>query len=197
MAYVKWGLILTVLVVIAGFLHYALPSRDIVRVVGTEVRLQEQTRTDSAGNKVPFQDDVYFIKSVQPNGDARVYRNEDNIWYFKFDSSNLDAEASNLISTSDAPKWVVVTHYGWRITYLSTYPNAIAMRLADGPDEPLTPWFNIVLIVLMIVAVLVIRRVLIILRRRHVDPVVDAIDQEFDETASWWRRQLRRIGLTK
>lgn len=195
MAYVKWGFILTILAVIAGCLHYALPSRDVVRIVGTEVRLQEKSRTDSAGNTVPFQDDVYFIKTVEPDGDARVYRNEDNFWYFKFDSANLDAEASNLISTSDAPRWIVVTHYGWRITYLSTYPNAISIRLAEGPDESLTPWFNIILIILMIVAILVIRRVLIILRRRHVDPMVDAIDQEIDETAGWWRRQLRRLGL--
>lgn len=194
MAYVKWGLVAIVLAVVAAFFHYTLPSRDIVRVVGTEVRLQEQTRTDSQGNEVPFQDDVFFIKTVEPDGAPRVYRNEDNIWHLKFDSGNLDTQASNMVSTAENPKWMVVNHYGWRITVLSMYPNAISMREAEGPDEELTPWFNIIFVITLILTLLVIRRTLIILRERHVDPMVEALDGEIDETMSWWRRRWRGLS---
>jgi len=192
MVYVRWTLALLVLAVIAAFLHYVLPSRDIVRVVGTEVRLETQTRTTQQGTEQLFQDDVYFIKTVEPDGSPRVYRNEDNAWYFKFDSANLDTQASNLVSTEAAPRWVVVTHYGWRIPFFSMYPNAISMRVAEGPDERLFPWLNIVLIVLLILAIMVLWRVFRIMRRRHVDPLVAEVDRRFDDRRGWWGRWRRR-----
>ena len=192
MIYVRWTLALLVLAVLGAFLHYVLPSRDIVRVVGTEVRLETQTRTTSSGTEQLFQDDVYFIKTVEPDGSPRVYRNEDNNWYLKFDSANLDTQASNLVSTEAAPRWVVVTHYGWRIPFFSMYPNAISMRVAEGPDEQLFPWLNIVLIVLLILAVMVLWRVFLIMRRRHVDPLVAEVDRRFDDRRGWWRRWRRR-----
>lgn len=193
MIYFRWGLILIAIAVVAAALHYALPSHDVVRIVGTEVRLEDRVETDAAGNKVVVKDDVYYIKAVEPDGDPRVYRNEDNIWYFKFDSSNLDAEATNFVSTEEAPRWLVVTHYGWRITYLSMYPNAITMRPAAGPDDRPFPWFNVIFLTVLVIGVLVLRRFLIMLRERHVDPVVEAIDEEIDETAGWWRRRWRRL----
>lgn len=191
MAYVRWTLILLVLAVIAAFFHYVLPSRDIVRVVGTEVRLETEARTAPDGTEQLVQDDVYFIKTVEPDGSPSVYRNEDNAWYLKFDSANLDTQASNLVSTEAAPRWVVVTHYGWRIPFFSMYPNAISMRLAEGPDEQLFPWLNIVLIVLLVLAILVLWRVFAILRRRHVDPLVAEVDRRFENGGGWWRRWRR------
>lgn len=192
MAYVKWTLILLVVAVIAAFLDYVLPSRDIVRIVGTEVRLETQTRKASDGSTQLFQDDVYFIKTVEPDGSPRVYRNEDNNWYLKFDSANLDTQASNLVSTEEAPRWVVVTHYGWRIPFLSMYPNAISMRLAEGPDEQLFPWLNIVIIGALVIGLLVLWRIFAILRRRHVDPLVAEVDRRFEDGGSWWSRWRRR-----
>ncbi len=189
MAYVKWTLIFLVLAVVAACLHYILPSRDIVRIVGTEVRLEEKTRTGPNGQTQSYQDDVHFIKSVEPDGSPRVYRNEDNVWYFKFDSANLDTEASNMVSTEAAPRWMVVKHYGWRMPLFSMYPNAISMRRATGPDETLVPWFNIIVVALLVIAVLMLRRVLLIMiGRRHVDPVVAEVDRRFDDRRSWWRR---------
>ena len=192
MAIVKWTLFLLLLGVVAAFLHYILPSRDVVRIVGTEVRLEEQTRTAQDGTRQYYQDDVYFIKSVEPDGSPRVYRNEDNLWYFKFDSANLDTEASNLTSTEASPRWVVVTHYGWRVPMFSMYPNAISMRLAEGPDEDLFPWFNIVLLTVLGIVLLVLWRIFRIMRRRHVDPLVAEVDRRFDEGRGWWRRRWRR-----
>ena len=46
---------------------------------------------------------------------------------------------------------------------------------------------------MLTVGVLVLYRMIVILRKRHVDPVVEAIDEEIDETAGWWRRQWRRL----
>ena len=49
--------------------------------------------------------DVRFIAAVRPNGKPFVYRNEDTGWiwppYFKYDSSNLQAKATDLRSTAE------------------------------------------------------------------------------------------------
>lgn len=194
MTYIKWGAIGLIMAVIFAVFHYSLLSYDVVRIVKTEVKLLDQPGQDADGNDVTVKDDVYFITSVDADGNPHVYRNEDNGWYLKFDSSNLDAEASNLISAEDNPRWVVVTHYGWRVTYLSMWPNAIAVREVASPDDRPFPWFNLIFVVLLVVTILVLRRILIILRERHVDPVVEAIDEEIDGSVSWWRRLL---GLKK
>lgn len=192
MTYVRWTLFVLLLGVVAAFFHYILPSRDVVRIVGTEVRLEQMTRTAPDGTTQPYQDDVYFIKSVDPDGSPRVYRNEDNYWYFKFDSSNLDTAASNLVSTEAAPRWVVVKHYGWRIPLFSMYPNATSIRTATGPDETLFPWFNLILLTLLVIGALVVWRIFRIMRRRHVDPLVAEVDRRFDDRRNWWRRWRRR-----
>jgi hypothetical protein len=162
MAYVKWTLIGAVALALAAFLHWTLPSRDIVRIVGTEVaRMDTQTR-DAAGNPVTASRDVRYIKAARADGSPKVYRNEDTGWgwppYFKFNEADLAARADNVVSTADNPKWMVVSHYGWRLTYFSLFPNALDMRPATGPDERLIPWFNIAVLTLLAAAVLLVRR---------------------------------------
>lgn|SRR5690625_1156549 len=188
---IKWTLGLLVLVAIGAALHYALPSRDIVRIVGTEVRLKAETRTTSDGSTQIRQNDVYFIKTVQPNGKPRVFRNEDNGWYLKFDSSNLDTKASNLVSTEADPRWVVVRHYGWRIPFFSMYQNAVSIRPATGPDERLFPWLNIVLIAGILIGIMVLWRIIRIVLRRHRDPVVAEIHRREATGDGWWGRRRR------
>jgi len=167
---------LIAIALIAAFLHYTLPSRDIVRIVGTDVVRQDVQRSDAQGSAVTHTRDVRYIYAKWPDGGDRVYRNEDTGWgwppYLKFDTSNLTAEAADQVSTADAPKWVVVRHYGWRIPLFSMYPNALSIRPATGPDERLTPWFNIVFLTMLVLTVLLVRRFMIILFRRHVDPVI-------------------------
>ncbi|MHA1529944.1 MAG: DUF1523 family protein [Alphaproteobacteria bacterium] len=192
------------LLLIAGFLHYSLPSRDVVRIVGTDVVREDVQRRDSQGDMATVTRDVRFIYAKWPGGGDQVYRNEDTGWgwppYFKFDTADLAASATDLVSTAEAPGWVVVRHYGWRIPVLSMFPNALSIRPASGPDENLLPWFNIVFIALLVLSVLIVRRMLIILFRRHVDPVIEEIDREFDERAGavagnyrrarrWFRRR--------
>ncbi|HRO14022.1 MAG TPA: DUF1523 family protein [Paracoccus sp. (in: a-proteobacteria)] len=134
------------------FLDYALPSRDTVRITNTYNKL-----TDLGWNRVFFASpdtgtventqglrDVRFIESVRPNGKPLVFRNEDTglIWppYFKYDSSNLHAVASDLKSSADNPRWVSVTSYGWRISWASIFPNAISIRPLAEPAEKPVNW---------------------------------------------------------
>lgn len=180
----------------AAFLHYSLPSRDVVRIVGTDVVRKDFERRDAQGNPVMATRDVRFINAKWPGGGERVYRNEDTGWgwppYLKFDTADLATQATDLVSTSEAPDWVVIRHYGWRIPVLSMFPNALSIRPASGPDESLVPWFNIVFITLLVLTVMIVRRVLIILFRRHVDPVIEEIDREFDERAGAVAGRYRR-----
>jgi hypothetical protein len=147
----KWTLITLLVLAVAGFLHWSLPGRDVVRILGTEV----QRRTEGSGPEGQVRvTDVRFIKAVSPDGDPRVYRNEDTGWgwppYFKFNSANLAAVADDAVSSEDDPRWMVVRHYGWRIPMISAFPNALSIRAATGPDQLLIPWTAIVVVVLLV-----------------------------------------------
>jgi len=198
MRYIKWGLGIVLLGLVVGFFHHYLPQRDIVRVTNIDVTRMD-AGTDANGNALTR--DVRFIYAMDPNSQPMEYRNDDTgwgfPWYFKFDEAELANRASNVISTEAAPTWVVVRHYGWRIPMMDMFPNALSMRAAEGPEESLFPWFNVIFLSVLVITILLIRRILIILRRRHVDPVVEAIDDEIDETAGWWRRQWRGLFGSK
>lgn len=194
MAYFKWGVIAAVALAVFAFFHYVLLSYDTVRIVGTEVRMEDRVQAGADGTQQTVKDDVRYINAVDSDGAPHVYRNEDNWWYIKYDSGDLQAEADSLVSPADNPTWVTVRHYGWRVPLFSWFPNALAVNPASGPDDVPFPWFNVIVLTVLVIGVLVLRRILIIMRKRHVDPVVDAIDEELDETAGWWRRQWRRIS---
>lgn len=151
-----WVFRLLPLLALALFLHFYLPGHDVGRIVGTEVNRMDRpaaSGAEEAAAAQPVTRDVRFINTVRPGGSPAVYRNEDTDWsfpwYFKFDSGNLQAQAQDLVSTKDAPRWVVVTHYGWRIEILSMFPNAVAIEEAEGPDQFIVPWFNIVFLALL------------------------------------------------
>ena len=107
MVYIKWFFIIVFWVFVAAFFHYTLPQKDIVRVTDTENRRIDFGENSifwaspDAGNAgVAANRDVFFIQTVRENGSVMVYRNEDTGWgwppYFKFDTSNLQAEAADL-----------------------------------------------------------------------------------------------------
>ena len=193
MRWVKWILGLIVLSVLGAWLHYTLPQTDIVRITGTEVR-----RVDLEGENSIFwaapdvgatqglgTRDVRFVNTVQPNGRPSVYRNEDTGWgwppYFKLDSSNLQVEAEDLRSTSAAPQWVALTHYGWRSEFLSIFPNAVGVRAVEGPEVSIIPWFNIVFLTILGVVLFGIGVRIARFRRNRIDPLLNAADREWDE----------------
>jgi hypothetical protein len=175
---------LIVALAVAALLHWTLPSRDIVRILGTEVARSKAETTTQGGQVVSVARDIRFIQAVTPGGATRVYRNEDTNWgwppYFKFDSADLQAQASNLVSTPEAPKWVAVTHYGWRIQFFNIYPNAVGIRPVEGPDVTLIPWLNILILVCLAALGVLIWRMLAQFRERVIDPAVDRAAQTVD-----------------
>ena len=188
---------LTVLGVIFGiavflFLDYALPSRQTVRITNTYNRL-----TDIGSNAIFFaspdtgtvqnaqgQRDIRFIDTVRKNGKPYVYRNEDTGWiwppYFKYDSSNLQAEATDLKSTPADPQWVSVSSYGWRISWASIYPNAISIRPVTGPDERPFNWPAQVILLILGALLFLIWRMWNQFRERTIDPAVRSADEAWD-----------------
>ncbi len=188
------------------FLNYYLPSKDVVRIVGTDVKrmdivaneaLSEDGGPASAGTR-----DVRFINAAWPDGGVRVYRNEETgwgfPWYFKFDSGNLQAMAQDAARAAE-PQWMIVTHYGWRIEFLSMFPNAVGMDPAPGPDHTPVPWFNIVLIGGLLLLGWWLWAFIKGVRERHVDPLISEVEHEVEtvtadlgRSASGWYARWQR-----
>ena len=150
MAYARWTIRIVILLIFGSFLHYTLPQQDIVRVVEVVEKRQDfggWTRIfwsgpDAASTEMPNRD-VLFIRTLYPNGEPMVFRNEDTDWgwppYFKFDTANLQTLAADAISTEENPEWYAIRHYGWRNTLISIYPNALSMKPVAGPAENISP----------------------------------------------------------
>jgi hypothetical protein len=202
MRYVKWTFWVILASVVFGFLHYTLPQHDIVRIVGTENRRIDIGENSwfwagpDVGTAASPSRDVYFINAVYPDGGTMEYRNEDTGWgwppYFKMDSSSTQTQAKDLISTSAAPIWVSITHYGWRNQLFTIFPNAIAMRQVDGPDVTIIPWVNLVLLVLLLGLVLLIRAMWRQFHERMIEPAVIEMEETADSARGWWRRMFGR-----
>lgn len=212
--YVKWFFIISFWTLVVATYHYTLPQVDIARITDTEVKRVNPGVNSlfwSSGEGGSAADaterDVYFIHTRLANGKVMVYRNEDTGWiwppYFKFDTANLQAEASDLRSTENDAQWVSIRHYGWRILQFSIYPNALSIRTVDGPDvEKPLPWFNAIIIVgsaaLFFVVWVRWRR----FREKRLDPTFDDIQNGWEATEDafaektsrfkrWWARQRR------
>lgn len=190
MKVIKWIIGIPLLLVVLAFAHYTLPSRDIVRIVGTDVKRMDIGSSSwfwaapDAGTNSNWTRDVRFINTVWPDGKPRVYRNEDTDWgwppYFKFDSSNITAQAQDL-AKKPGDVWVAVTHYGWRIKLFTIFPNAISIQQVAGPDVFLIPWFNILFFIVVAAILFVAVRAITVFKRLRVDPLVDGIDDFIDD----------------
>ncbi|MCW3782958.1 DUF1523 family protein [Defluviimonas salinarum] len=202
----KWSLRIVAFLSVAVVLQYTLPSRDIVLVTDTYNRMTTIGdnamfyATPDVGSNDHETRDIRFVEAAYPDGSVIVYRNEDTGWvwppYFKYDSSNLQAEASQLRSTPKDPTWVAITHYGWRIPFFSIYPNAVAVTAISGPDVKLFPWVNIVVIVMIALAALFLRALWRQFLERTILPVfgqaraqVEAIEAQGDAVAGVARRR--------
>lgn len=185
--------LLIVLTLLGAFLHYTLPQTEVVRITGTEV-----IRTDLSGLNRWFyargdtggatsdSRDLRLINTARPAGEGEeqalgrslVFRNEDTGFgwppYFKLDSADLHAEASNLTSTAADPRWVAITHYGWRSNLLSSYPNALSIRPVDGPDVRVIPWMSIVILLVLAALIFMIWRIWERFEDRVIVPAADA-----------------------
>jgi hypothetical protein len=144
---VKWVFGLLVLAVVGLFLHYVLLKHAVVYVTGVENRIVSpdeytgirafgrDTAPNPQGGNVA---DVFFLNTTDRDGDSFVFRNEDTgfgfPFYFKFNSADVQADAQRAVSTSAEPRWQVVRYYGWRINFISMFPNALSVGDAAGPD---------------------------------------------------------------
>jgi hypothetical protein len=182
MVYVKWGIRVLILLMVGAFLHYTLPQHDVARITDTYSRISPIKypmfwSNEAAGGATARGRDVFMIETFRTNDKPMIYRNEDTDWgwppYFKFDTANLQADASNLVSTSADPQWVMVRHYGWRSEFLSIYPNATRIWAVDGPDARIIPWFNIIFLTILAALYWGIRVRWIRFRENRIKPVYD------------------------
>ncbi len=189
--YIKWTFRVVVLLAVFLFLHYELPQHDIVRITNTYNRLTTvgsnaifYGSADAGTGESATSRDIRFIEAVYPNGKSIVYRNEDTGWvwppYFKYDSSTLQAEATNLKSDETNAKWVSVTHYGWRIPFISIYPNAVNVRQVAGPDVTIIPWVNFIILTFLAFCVFMVRRMWLQFWERAVDPAIAEVSETME-----------------
>lgn len=191
MKYVKWTLIVLFWLLVAGFLHYTLPQHDVARITDTYEKRENPSDNPwfwsqaNTGSAPGGPRDVFFIQTRRANNDIMVYRNEDTGWgwppYFKFDTSNLQAEAADLRSTAENPTWVAIRHYGWRNEFISIFPNAVSIREVEGPDVTIIPWLNIIILVTLAAVFWAIRVRWLRFWRNRVDPVLGAAGDKLDE----------------
>ena len=202
---VKWAIWIVVALFVAAFLHYELPQHDIVRITNTYNRLTTvgtenawaYASPDTGTAESTVTRDIRFIEAAFADGSVIVYRNEDTGWvwppYFKYDSSNLQAEAGNLKSTVEAPKWVSVTHYGWRFPFLSIYPNAVSVRAVAGPDVTIIPYVSIIILILLAFLVYMARRMWLQFVERMVDPAIAEVEEAGDRTRGFFGRMFSKL----
>ena len=194
MVYVKWFFILAFWGLVGSVFHYTLPHVDIARITDTYEKRETPgvnslfwARGDSGSAVDASGRDVFFIQSRLVNDKVMVYRNEDTGWgwppYFKFDTSNLQAEAADLRSTSADPQYVAIKHYGWRLEFLSIFPNALSVRAVEGPDVgKAIPFVNIIVLTLFAALSYGIwvrwRR----FRMARIDPTLEEIQDSWEAT---------------
>lgn len=197
MRYIKWGLVVVLLAGAVGFLNYYLPQRDIVQIVGTDIKRADGGTDPVTGAQISR--DVRYINARTASGAPRVYRNEDTGWgwppYGKFNSGDLTARAQGLAGTDT---WVALSHYGWRVQLFDMFPNALKIRQVDGPDVSLVPWFNIVFLIGLAIVVLLIWGWWQRFRARRIDPVLedigDGVEAVGDHAEGLWKRMTRFLG---
>ncbi|WP_211959106.1 DUF1523 family protein [Budvicia diplopodorum] len=113
---------------------YYLPSTDIVKITGSEVKRVDNDGPISADNPAdgPTRD-VYYIYTSDVNKKIMVYRNEDTgwsvPWYFKFNSADIQAQAQ---SANDANQMSRIVYYGWRFNMVNMFKNIVSIKPVEG-----------------------------------------------------------------
>lgn len=148
----KLGVALALLVTLlfAGTLYYFMPRAAMARITGTDVKRMD--KTDMAGGDDRTRDVRFIYATELDSGKARVFRNEDNAWYFKFDSGDIAAEASKL-GGNEVDEIALVKYYGVRISILDSYPNVLSLKEVEA-DYVYIPWVNMVVLLLLLFVVI-------------------------------------------
>ena len=142
LVFIRPSLIFILILILSGALHYVLPQVDVVRVVGVEIKRVDISDSSAGGQRTR---DVYYLQTETLNGKPRVYRNEDNFIYGKFNSANLQAQMQSFASEK---KLIALRHYGWRVTLFSAFPNAVkAWPVEEGYYH--IPYFNTIFLIFL------------------------------------------------
>ena len=144
----KLGIALAVLVAVlfAGTLYYFMPRATKVLITGTEVKRMDTEDPVTGDHRSR---DVRFIYATERESkDALVFRNEDNGWYFKFNSGDIAAEASKL-AKNNVEETALLKYYGLRIAILDSYPNVLSLKEVEA-DYVYVPWVNMVVLLLLL-----------------------------------------------
>ncbi len=124
---------------------YYLPSTDIVKITGSEVKRVDNDGPISADNPAdgPTRD-VYYIYTINENKKIMVYRNEDTGWsfpfYFKFNSADIQAQAQ---SANDANQISRIVHYGWRFNMMNMFKNIVSIKPVDSFEASTFSFYTI------------------------------------------------------
>ena len=188
MRVLKWLFWIAFWALVLGFLHYTLPQKDVVQVVGTDIRRVDVgerplfwARADS-GQATLQNRDVRFIRAVERDGGTMEYRNEDTGFgwppYFKFDSDTLQTRAA--AATREDGQWFAVTRYGLRSNLLSVYPNALSLDQVAGPDALVFSWIRWIVLVLVAMLIWFTTTRWLRFKRARLSPVLDDWDARWD-----------------
>ena len=136
---------LLAMVISLPVIHWVVPQTDVVRVVGVEVKRVDQEGNVATGTG-SFTHDVYFVQAEDiDTAKPRVYRNEDNLLYLKWDSSDRQARARSLAADKEI---VALRHYGWRIRLFSVFPNLLNIKPVEA-DHGTIPWLFFIMLALV------------------------------------------------
>ena len=145
----KIGVAFAVLVAlfVAFNIYYFMPRATKARITGSDVKRVDKEKPTPGETKTR---DVRYVYATHfESGKAMVFRNEDNAWYFKFDSGDVAAEAAKL-ANNDVDEVALIRYYGVRIPIFHAYANVISIKEVE-PDYVYVPWVSMVMLVVLLI----------------------------------------------
>ena len=142
----KIGVAFAILVALAvAFgIFYAMPRARTVMITQTEVQRRTTPSTASRSTR----DMLLIYATDYQSKKPLVFRNEDNLFYFKFDSSDVASQAARFAKdTPDSP--VLVRYYGVRFPLFSAYPNALSLKAVPA-DYTHVPWLSVIYLLVVL-----------------------------------------------
>lgn len=126
----KWKIALWVVIALVVYVpsSYVVPDTYLMEVVSTEVK-RSGKETGQDIKRVNFR----FINDDNTKGDIFISENEDNWWYIKYKSANLQGEFDDLAKCPG--NRVHVRFMGWRWEMLSMFPNVVSIVEVVNPGN--------------------------------------------------------------
>ncbi len=104
---------------------YILPSSDIVTITKTETQRGKDVIFQSRNKETGPARDTYYISTRNKNNKIMMYRNQNNSWYMKFDSADLQAQADSVIESQQK---AVIVSYGFRSNIINSFKNVLSIK---------------------------------------------------------------------